>query len=78
MEALTRSWDGTPREQAFVWLLQKGRSRARCALWSHPLGWELRVTINGELLRSQAYREADDVLSDVADWRQQFAAKGWK
>ena len=61
-----------------MWQFRKGGRSARCTLWSHPLGWELRVTVEDELLRSQAYRVADDVVCDVAKWRQQFAAKGWQ
>lgn len=76
-EALTRAWDGSPREQALVWQLTKRRRSARCGLWSHPLGWELRVTVDGELVRSQAYRVAEDVLADSQQWRRQFAEKGW-
>lgn len=30
MEALTRSWDGTPREHALLWQLRKGRRWMRC------------------------------------------------
>jgi hypothetical protein len=79
MEALTRSLDGTQRKQALLWTMTKGRNkRARCALWSHPLGWELRLTVNGELVRSQAYRLEDALLRNLADWRDQFAAKGWE
>jgi hypothetical protein len=77
MEFLSRAWDGTPREQALVWELRKDRHRARCAIWSHPLGWELRVTVDRELLRSQAYRDADEALKDLDTWRAQFADKGW-
>jgi hypothetical protein len=54
------------------------RRSAGCALWSHPIGWELRVTVDAELVRSQAYRQADDALRDLDDWRQQFAGKGWQ
>jgi hypothetical protein len=43
MEALTRAWDGTPREQAFVWELRKERRVARCGLWWRPLRSELNA-----------------------------------
>ena len=78
MEPLTRARDGTPREQALVWQMRKGQRSARSALWSHPIGWELRVTVDAELVRSQAHRLADDVVRDLASWRDQFVEKGWR
>ena len=76
-DSLTRAWDGSPREQPFLWEVRKGRHRARCAIWSHPVGWELRATVDGELLKSQAYRDANEVIRDMTEWQRQFEAKGW-
>ncbi len=49
------------------WRLHKqicGRARqAVCELWSHQLGWELRLVIDGgELTRSQVCRSNDEIL----------------
>lgn len=65
VEPLTRSWDGTAREQALCGSCAKDAERRVVGLWSHPLGWELRVTINNDLLRSQAYRDPRDVAQAV-------------
>jgi len=78
IEARTRAWDGTPREQALIVTLRKGRNEARCALWSHRLGWELRTDVNGELLGSEAYGTEGDVLTNIDAWRRQFEKKGWR
>jgi hypothetical protein len=78
IEALTRAWDGTPREQALMATLRKGPNEARCALWSHPLGWELRADVNGELLRPEAYGTEGDVLTNIDGWRRQFEKIGWR
>jgi hypothetical protein len=32
--------------------------------------------VDGDLLRSQAYRQEADVLRELDDWRNQFTAKG--
>jgi hypothetical protein len=37
----------------------------------------LRVTVDGAMVHSQAYRAAEDLLRDLASWRQQFAGKAW-
>jgi hypothetical protein len=68
MEALSRAWDGTPREQALAWVLLKGGRTACCALRSHPFGWELRATVDDELVKSQAYRDEAEVLRNLSDW----------
>jgi hypothetical protein len=78
MEALTRAWDGTPDEQAFAWELRRVRRSGRCGFGSHPPGWESRVTVDGELLRSQAYRDEVEVRPDVDEVRRQFTDKGWQ
>ena len=45
------------------------RVGAACQLWTHALGWEVRLEINGDLQRSEVFRSHDDVLT---------AAEGWK
>lgn len=70
-------YDGQPREAALVWTLSKGWKTARCALWTHPLGAELRVDVNGELVRSEAGRDVLALIELSTAWRTQFQEKGW-
>lgn len=55
-------WQGVTRELGTAWRLTKGTRSACCVLVNHPLGWELRLEIDGELIRSQTFREADRAL----------------
>jgi hypothetical protein len=52
------SWPSDPpRALANCWRLRKlNRGEASCDLWSHPLGRELRLSINTDLLRSEVLR----------------------
>jgi hypothetical protein len=72
----------TQRELAECWRLRKlNRGEARCTLWAHPLGRELRLDINGELLRSEVFRPTPDPLAwaEAATlWRAQMSEKGWE
>lgn len=60
-----------------MWLLVKGRKRARCSLWTHPIGAELRVEAAGEFVRSEAGRDVLSLVDLAATWKAQFQEKGW-
>jgi hypothetical protein len=70
-------YDGQPREAALVWLLTKGTKRARCTLWTHPIGAELRVEAAGEFVRSQAGGDVLALIEIGETWKAQFQDKGW-
>ena len=47
-------WDGHAYEVGEAWRLTKDWRVAVCALWTHPKGGEVRVTIDGEWQRGEA------------------------
>jgi hypothetical protein len=71
------TWNGTPRQAAEVWRLSKGRHTAICTLWSHLIGCEARVLVDGELQRSEAGRNRLIVVELALDWKERFVEKGW-
>jgi hypothetical protein len=71
------SWDGRAREVSFVWRLTKGSKYAECRLYTHPIGAELRVEAGGEMVRTEAGRDALALLDTAAHWKAQFQEKGW-
>ena len=71
-------WDGTMRDVAEVFRLQKDQRAAVCTLVTHPIGGEVRVTVGRELLRSEAARDGLTLVNVALDWKQQFEAKGWQ
>jgi hypothetical protein len=76
------NWTG-PTPLGEGWRLHKqvcGRARqAVCELWSHQLGWELRLVIDGgELTRSQVCRSNDEILDTQEQWRAAMVGQGWQ
>lgn len=49
---------------------------AVCDLWTHSLSWEVRLTSNGDLQRSEVFRSQDDVLTAGETWKQTMIEKG--
>lgn len=65
------------RKQGETFRLTKGAKVAECELWSHQLGWELRLMAGGQFLQSQVCRTQDEVLDTSDAWKAGMAPKGW-
>jgi hypothetical protein len=50
---------------------------AVCKLWTHALGWEVRLEINDAPQRSEVFRSQDDVLTAGEAWKAAMVEKGW-
>ena len=70
-------WDGTPRP-AGEWTLRKAQHVASCHFWTHPMGGEVRLTIDREWHRGSTAVDGRTLLDVALDWRQQFEEKGWR
>ena len=76
------SWNGCPAMLGEGWRLHKvvcGHPRqAVCELWSHQLGWELQLVIDGgDLRRSQVVRSNDEILTVTEQWKTAMVERGW-
>jgi hypothetical protein len=73
-------WYGDPLKQGDLFRLNKTKGGAQlealCELWSHPLGWEVWLTIAGDLHRSEVCRSQDDVLTTCEQWKAAMTDKG--
>jgi hypothetical protein len=70
-------WNGDPEELRELFALSKhDRAHARCALWSHQFGWELRLTVNGSLVRSQVSRVFAEVVDAAEEWQRAMRDEG--
>lgn len=56
-------WDGETQKLSLAWTLHKEQKVARCAVWSHALGWELRLAVGSELVRSQVVRSHEELVN---------------
>ena len=69
----------TPREVGEVWKMTKSERAALCSLFSHPTRRaEIRLTIDGELYRSEASNDTVALIETAMQWRDGFIAKGWQ
>ena len=71
-------WRGTPVKLGILWTLTKGKREAVCVLWNHPVGAEMRLDVDGDLMQSKASRATfGELLDAAAEWRRAFEEKGW-
>lgn len=74
-------WYGQAAKQGELFSMHKRRGRGQLhatgELWTHQLGWEVRLMIAGELHRSEVCRSQDDVLAAGDQWKAALVEKGW-
>lgn len=70
-------FDG-PKRQTVVWVMRKGTRAVVCELWSHELGFELRLISEGDpMVRTQVCRAADELVRYQESWRLALEEQGW-
>ncbi len=51
---------------------------AVCEVWTHQMGWELRLQNDGQgLLMSSVVRSGAEMIAKVEEWHRAMLAKGW-
>jgi len=70
-------WSGPQERLATAWTLFHQHRTAECAMWSHPLGWELRLTVNGSMIQTQITHSYKQVVEAGTAWRRMFRDAGW-
>jgi hypothetical protein len=72
-------WHGTPIELGDLFRLQKNRREARAALFTHQLGWEVRLFVGSQLevVQTQVCRDQEEVLRTGEQWKAAMIEKGW-
>ena len=70
-------WNDRPERLQLVWTLHKGCKTARCELWSHEFGWELRLFAGNVLVQSQVVRSTEELVNTQDTWRAAMAEKVW-
>jgi hypothetical protein len=73
-------WTGEARALGDMWTLAKDGRQITCRLVSHPLGWELRLTLTpGDMLLESKTCKVEREVFDTSDaWRERASAKGWQ
>lgn len=75
-------WNGAPAAVGELFHLHRVRCgqpvAAVCYLFTHQLGWELRLEIAGSLQRSEVCRTHDAVLDTSQSWVGSMTEHGWR
>lgn len=67
-----------PERLSPAWTLTKDDRTAACEVWSHALGFELRLEISGDdLPRTQVCRSQEELITFQETWRRALEAQGW-
>jgi hypothetical protein len=66
-----------PKSLGDLWTLKRGALTLRCALSTHRLGWELRLTAGPSFSRSQVCKSEPEVSSVSEAWNAEARTKGW-
>lgn len=68
-----------PQEIGNVWLAFKDSRRLVCTLFTHSLGWELRLMVMGGLfIRTEVCATPTHVFETADQWKQDAVARGWR
>lgn len=69
---------GHARDLGEVWALRKAAHTARCVLQGHPIGIEARILIDGQVQRTEAFRDSQAMIDATWEWRRAFEGNGWR
>ena len=67
-----------PKPIGDVWTLKRGEMTMRCAVSTHALGWELRLSAGSSFSRSQVCKTQADVFTTADAWKTEALSKGWE
>jgi hypothetical protein len=65
------------RDIGTLWTLSRGESTARCALVALGVGLELRVLLDGDILRAERCGKYEDAFELADQWRVRMTDRGW-
>jgi len=60
-----------------LWVMRKDGYRFRCVVFTHPLGWELRLMHVLDLLRSKVGRTQHEVFDIAYEWKTDHVGRGF-
>ncbi|MCC7010042.1 MAG: hypothetical protein IT184_14640 [Acidobacteria bacterium] len=66
-----------PQRLGDMFALTRGALTLRCAVSTHRLGWELRLTAGSNFLRSKVCTSHGEVSTVAEAWKKEALAQGW-
>ena len=75
-------WQGEPADLGDLFRLRKlacnRQLEAVCLLRTHQFGWECRLLVGDDLLRSEVCKSEQAVVTCSDDWKTAMIEKGWR
>ena len=68
---------GQASELGDFFRVKRDRRRARCALFTHALGWELKLYVGARLLQARICLTQEDVFSTGERWKDGLLNDRW-
>jgi hypothetical protein len=65
------------RDIGTLWTLSRGESMARCALLALGVGLELRVLLDGDVLKAERCGKYEEAFDLAERWRGRMIDRGW-
>jgi hypothetical protein len=73
-----RDWTGTPVLIGIGWTMRRPRRAAvSLALYTHAVGWELRLEGQHAFPRSRICQTKEEVAIAAEEWQQMLEIDGW-
>jgi hypothetical protein len=67
-----------PQKLSDLWTVSRGVQSIRCALSTHPAGWEIKLTTDESAFRTRICETVEAVRETADTWREEATGKGWK
>jgi hypothetical protein len=66
-----------PKALGDMWIMTRGALTMRCALSTHSLGWEIRLTAGASFSRVEVCKTESSVFDRADAWKAEATAQGW-
>jgi hypothetical protein len=73
-------WHGTQVALGEQFILHKNLREAKAVLFTHLLGWEVRLIVGAQLevVQTQVCRTQEELFTTVEQWKAAMGEKGWR
>jgi hypothetical protein len=73
-------WRGTPHEVGQYFVLRKNRREAKAMIFTHPVGWEVRLFVGAQLepVQTQTCRTQEELCGTAERWKASLMDQGWQ
>jgi len=67
-----------PNDVGTLWTLRRAPRAARCTLIACSGGWEVRIVIDGDVVKTQRCDRGEGAFTIAARWKRRMLERGWE